>query len=113
MPIYISTPISNGSIKGWGGYLTLNQYSLEPFHGSWIQLGLGMISLKGEVGGVEANFYTPAIEGSVGWRWFWESGLNFGFGLGAQYFVAPKTSAINLDYSGFFPSIAFDVGFAF
>ena len=113
MPIYISTPIANGSISGWGGYLTLNQYSLEPFHGTWVQLGLGMVSLTGTVNGVAQSFYTPAIEATVGWRWFWESGLNFGFAVGGQYFVAAKPATLNLDYSGFFPSVTFDIGFAF
>jgi hypothetical protein len=113
MPIYLSTPTGTGTLTGLGGYLTLNYYGLEAFHGLWIQAGGGAYSLNTNVAGASYNYFSPAVVGTVGYRWYWESGLNFGFGVGVQYLFSSNPSGASLDFSGLLPSIAMDIGFAF
>lgn len=113
MASILSTPVSNGSLSGVGGYFTLNAYSIEPFHGAYVQLGVGIYSLDGNVNNQNTNYASLAGIGNVGWRWLWESGLNFGFGVGVQYLFQPKPSGNALDFGGLLPSVAMDLGFAF
>jgi hypothetical protein len=113
MPIYLSTPTGSGSLSGVGGYLTLNYYGLEPFRGLWIQTGGGVYSLNTTVAGTGYSYFSPAAVGTVGYRWYYESGLNFGFGVGVQYLFTSNPSDVSLDFSGLLPSIAMDIGFAF
>lgn len=113
LPMYLSTPTGNGALTGLGTYLTMNRYSIEPFHGDWMMLGLGFFKLTGTANGVSTDYTSPALILNVGWRWFWDSGINFGFALGFQYMISPKPPSGSLDFSGLLPSIALDIGYAF
>lgn len=111
---FVSTPLSGGNLRGYGGMTTLNFYSLEPFHGTWVQIGMGLFSLTGSTTTSSIDFYAPNILFNTGWRWFWDSGVNFGFAVGVEYFLTSGNSnSIGLDFSGLFPSISLDIGFAF
>lgn len=114
MPMYLSTPVGNGKITGYGVFLTLTRYSIEDFHGDFISLGLGYHRLNATVGtGPEVEYNSPAALVNFGWRWMMDSGVNFGFALGIQYMLSPRPAASSLDFSGLLPSIALDCGFAF
>jgi hypothetical protein len=110
---YMDVPVGNGSLHGFGGMLTLNSYGQEPFRGPWFQLGAGLYSLSSTSGGVSSSYTSPAMLTNVGWRWLWDTGVNFGFGVGVQYLFNAKPAGSSLDFSGLLPSIALDLGFAF
>lgn len=109
----LSIPVGNGSLRGYGGLLTINSYGLEPFRGPWFQLGAGLYSLTANTVGVDETYTSAAALTNVGWRFLWSSGINFGVGVGAQYLFNPKPANSSLDFSGLLPSISMDLGFAF
>lgn len=109
-PTLVNTPAGNGNVGGFGTYVTLNHYGIEAFHGDWIQLGAGFMKLTSG----DAHWNSPAILTTAGWRWFFDGGVNFGLGLGLQYFLNRKpATAASVDFSGLLPSVIMDLGFAF
>lgn len=113
MPIFVNAPVGNGDIRGPGVYLTFTRYDIEPYHGTFLQLGVGYYAMTATVNSVEESFYSPAFMAVVGWRWFWPSGVNFAFGIGAQYLMKAKPDTLVLDFSGVLPALVLDLGFAF
>lgn len=113
MPMYVNTPVGNGNLSGYGGYVTGSYYALEEFRGLFAQIGLGMYSLTGTLGADSGSFSSTAFEATVGWRWFWNNGINFGFGIGAQYLMTKTPENVSWDFSGILPSVALDLGYAF
>jgi hypothetical protein len=111
--MYMSAPIGSGSLSALGGYLTLNYYSQKSFTGIWAQFGAGYYSESLTLNGNSDSLSTPAAIAVVGWRFLWDSGLNFGFGVGAQYLTQAKTANVDLGFSGLLPVISMDLGFAF
>lgn len=109
-PTLVNTPSGNGTVTGFGMYVSMNHYGIEAFHGDWIQLGAGFMKLSSGT----ADWTTPAIMATAGWRWYWEGGLNFGLGLGMQYMLTSKPpEASNVDFSGLLPALILDLGYAF
>ena len=108
-PILINTPGGSGTVSGYGMYLTMNHYGLEAFHGDWLQFGVGFMKLNS----AGVDWTTPAVIGTAGWRWFWDDGLNFGLGLGAQYLLTSTPATANIDFPGILPCLILDLGFAF
>lgn len=111
--MYIGTPVGNGSLSGYGGYLNLSYYSQSAFKGSMVELAAGVFAATSHVNGNDNSFFTPSVMALAGWRWLMDSGLNFGFAVGAQYLVTESSSAPELGFSGLLPCIALDIGFGF
>jgi len=112
-PIFVSATAGNGTVKGLGSYLTFNYYGIEPFHGEWLQLGVGVFGLNANVNGTESKYYSPALQATAGWRWYWDTGLNFGFAVGAQYLIKSQPDNQSIDFGGLLPVVALDFGFSF
>lgn len=109
-PTIVNTPAGNGNVGGYGMYVTLNHYGIEAFHGDWLQLGAGFMKLSSG----DAHWNSPALIATAGWRWFFDGGINFGTGIGLQYFLNRKpANAASVDFSGLLPSVIMDLGFAF
>jgi hypothetical protein len=83
------------------------------FKGMWVFGGVGLLQLKASLSGGEASFSSILVSAGSGWRWQWDSGINFGFAVGLNYMSKVKTPAVPLDASNLLPSILMDFGFSF
>lgn len=109
-PTLVNTPAGSGNVGGYGMYVSLNHYGIEAFHGDWLQIGAGFMKLTSG----DAHWNSPAILATAGWRWYFDGGINFGTGVGIQYFLTRKpATASSVDFSGLLPSVIMDLGFAF
>jgi|GEM_PF-1481403 len=113
MPIYLSAPAGDGGVSAWGLFAAYHYYSWRPFEGFWIQAAVGFYSLTATLNQISDQTYSPAVMSTLGWRWRWNNGVNFGFGAGVQKLIVSAPSTINLQFSGLFPSIVMDMGIAF
>lgn len=103
---------SNGaSLFGFGGYGTVNYYGQGNFRGLWVQGGAGLINFAVSGGPVTESANTLAAIGTVGWRGYWDLGLNIGVGAGLQYIQDPAFTSITVESAGFLPLVMVDVGF--
>ncbi len=99
------------SLKGTGALLNLNYYSEALFQGLWMQVAGGTYSLRLTDGTSDSNFNRIGVIGQIGWRWFWGSGANFGFGVGAHYILGFPKDILNTNFNGFLPSLTMEIGF--
>lgn len=118
MPIYMSFSSVDGTLKGFGGILTFNYYSKQPFKGWWFLLGAGYYSFSATLNGTSLTAATSesgstiSVLGHFGYRFlFGNSGWNLGLGGGVQYLANPQTAS--LQFSSILPAAALDIGYAF
>lgn len=118
-PIYFSAPSATGlsRISALGSFVTLNYYRSEYFRGMWIQGGAGFAMITASD---SSTIPTVASEtglafggiATVGWRGYWDIGMNVGIAVGAEYLTSP-TFTNYVGSAGFIPLVLLDVGFNF
>jgi hypothetical protein len=100
-----------------GGVATVNYYSQEYFRGLWVQAGAGLAMFTASgfaTGSFASESYTSFVGlATVGWRGYWDLGLNIGVGAGFQYTSQPVLTSIVVNAAGFQPMLVLDVGFSF
>lgn len=106
------------TLTGIGGYVGLNYYSFEYFRGFWVQVAGGIMGFS-----VNGDPLVPSDPGesstsllgfaTVGWRGYWDLGINVGVAAGLQYIADPNFTSITASASGFRPMILVDLGFNF
>ena len=107
---YTSFP---NTLTAFGGFATLNYYSQEYFRGLWIQGGAGMTYFTvSSIYGTESATSITGIA-TVGWRGYWDLGINIGLGGGFSYTTIPLFTTINVNSAGFQPVLILDVGISF
>jgi hypothetical protein len=112
VPMALFAGTSSASLTGLGGYVTLNYYGQGNFRGLWIQGGAGMVMFNVSGGlSTSESANTLAAIGTVGWRGYWDLGLNIGVGAGLQYIQNPSFTSITVESAGFLPMVILDVGF--
>jgi hypothetical protein len=115
MPFYvIPHTVGTGQIRnGGGGAVTVSYYGDGPFQGLWLVGGGGVLAQSYSGPGTTQWISSPTAFAAFGWRWYWKSGLNFGFAAGANLlFKAPAQPEI-FNYSALQPTLVIDLGFAF
>jgi hypothetical protein len=113
-PLYLKTTGDLGSLGAFGGYLTLNYYGSEYFRGMWIAAGAGALMFSGDDGFTPTQSATsPAFTLTLGWRGYWDLGLNIGVGAGVQYISKPNFVNLDVSAAGVQPLLIVDVGFNF
>lgn len=113
MPIYLSGPAGDGALSGFGAFFNYHYYSNKPFDGYWLQAGLGLYALKATKGALSGNGLSFAGSVAVGKRWLWKDGLNFGFAVGLQKLLNSNPGSVPLNFSGIYPALVMDLGYAF
>ncbi len=111
--LYVRYPGTVGEMEGVGGQLTFNFYADGPYQGMFWKFGLGLYEMDAIVSGSYANFLAASGTVNVGYKWRAGSGVSFGLGVGAQYFVALATPSFGFQMPGVIPSIAMEIGFTF
>jgi hypothetical protein len=109
---YSNSSLVNTTLMAFGGMATVNYYSQEYFRGLWVQAGGGVtfFSVNGTYGSESASSLTGIA--TVGWRGYWDLGLNIGVGAGFQYTSTPVFNSITVNAAGFQPLLVLDVGFS-
>ncbi len=113
MPIYFKASGSTTSVGAFGGYLTFNYYGNEYFRGFWTQVGIGAYKFSASNSTLEEKATSIAVFSTVGWRGYWDLGLNVGVGAGLQYVQDPKFTVTTVNAVNFQPVIVLDVGVNF
>jgi len=113
MPIYFKAAGSTTSVGAFGGYLTFNYYGNEYFRGFWTQLGVGAYKFSASNSTLEERSTSIAAFGTIGWRGYWDLGLNVGVGAGLQYVQDPKFTVTTVNAVNFQPVLVLDVGVNF
>lgn len=113
-PLYFKSTDNTGSLGAFGGYLNLNYYNSEYFRGLWVSLGGGLLMFSADDGiDPTQSASAPAFMATVGWRGYWDLGLNIGVGAGVQYISKPDFTNITVNSAGIQPLLVVDVGFNF
>ncbi|MCB9253719.1 MAG: hypothetical protein H6617_03470 [Bdellovibrionaceae bacterium] len=111
-PQFFRLTAATTSLTSFGGHLTFNYYSKKNYKGLWIQIGPGFYTVAVEGLGSESTTAFGGIA-TLGWRLRFKSGFNIGIGAGAT-FISPITSNIVvIEFDGFRPTLALDLGFTF
>lgn len=113
MPMGLFAGATGASLTGFGGYATLNYYSQKYFRGLWVQGGLGSLYFTVTGPTVSESANALAAIGTVGWRGYWDLGLNIGVGAGVQYIQNPAFTTITVESAGVLPLVILDVGINF
>jgi hypothetical protein len=113
MPTYFKAAGADSSVSAFGGLLTANYYNHEYFRGLWAQLGGGILSLTVDNQGVTQKASTPIFLSTVGWRGYWDLGLNVGIAAGLQYIQNPNFASVEIHSFGVQPLVLLDIGFNF
>lgn len=96
-----------------GAYGTLNYYGQQSFRGIWIQLGAGASNTTiSSPSGSESAMQLLGLA-TVGWRGYWDLGLNIGVAVGVQYFQDPGFASATIQSAGILPAFLVDVGMGF
>jgi len=113
-PLYMRASSDGAKLSAYGGYGTFNYYGAGHFQGLWIQAGVGMVAYSTvSVLGTKGEAKSLAFLGTVGWRGYWEGGLNIGLGAGLQYISDPKFTEVKINSVGALPLVMLDVGVSF
>ncbi|MEZ4749538.1 MAG: hypothetical protein R3B54_02600 [Bdellovibrionota bacterium] len=111
-PHFFRLTATTTSLTSFGGHLTFNYYSKKNYKGLWIQVGPGFYTIAVDGLGSENSTALGGLA-TLGWRLRFKSGFNIGIGAGAT-FISPITSNIVLiEFDGFRPTLALDLGFTF
>lgn len=113
MPVYFKSSGSNLSVGAIGGILTFNYYGNEYFRGFWTQVGVGAYKFSASNSTLEERNTSIAVFSTVGWRGYWDLGLNVGVGAGLQYVQDPKFTITTVNAINFQPVVVLDVGVNF
>lgn len=113
MPVYFKSSASAASVGAYGGVLTINYYGNEYFRGFWLQVGGGLYQFSATDGTAEESSASAAFLTTVGWRGYWDLGLNVGVGAGLQYVTDPKFALTEVKAVNIQPLIVLDVGISF
>lgn len=117
MPLYTKTSAENSSVSVIGGHVTLSYYGAEYFRGFWGQLAGGVYHVSSSAltiaGTVDEQANCPAIIATVGWRGYWDLGMNVGVSGGIQYLVDPSFEATEIRAANIQPIFQLDVGLSF
>lgn len=110
---FLSAPSSIYTLLAFGGAATVNYYAHEYFRGLWVQVaaGLGHFRLSDGVTTETATVFTSST--TVGWRGYWDLGLNIGAGAGLQFWGSPSFTSGTVTASGFQPFLCVDIGISF
>lgn len=113
-PMVLFAKNSGVNLMGWGGFLDLNYYHQGNFRGIWLRGAAGYINFA------VSSSTNPNITESagsmmglatIGWRGYWDLGLNIGVSAGGQYIQDPHLITISVDSAGIQPVLTLDVGF--
>ena len=113
MPTYFSVSTEAGSISALSAIGTANFYGNDFFRGLWVQLGGGaaFLSTSGISGDQQSTSLVSLL--TVGWRGYWDLGLNIGVCGGFQYLHDPNFTSVRISGSGLQPLALVDVGINF
>jgi hypothetical protein len=113
MPVYFRSSASTTSVGAYGGVLTFNYYGNEYFRGFWGQFGAGMYQFSAANATTTESATSLSLMGTVGWRGYWDLGLNVGVGAGLQYVTDPQFTTTDIRAVNVQPLIVLDVGISF
>lgn len=113
VPFYFNFTSNDTSVGAYGGYFTFNYYQSDYFRGLWVQLGPGLYFFNAKTGEVSESAKSFAAMATVGWRGYWDLGLNIGVGAGVQYVREPDIRSVEVRSSNFQPLVILDLGFNF
>lgn len=113
MPSYFSVATGSGTLSALALTATANYYGHDFFRGLWLQGGLGASFLSTTNAGVEQQATSFMTILTVGWRGYWDLGLNIGVCGGIQYLNDPNFNNVRLSGSGLQPLALIDVGINF
>jgi len=109
--------IGAGTMGAFGTTLNFHFYSKNRFEGIWLQTGVGIYGVNAKVNqhGEKSRyrFSSPAVMGTLGYRFKFDSGINIGVAAGGQYLSRWEELIPAQKFSGFLPSLVIDVGFSF
>jgi hypothetical protein len=114
MPVYFNCNLTDSSVSGFGGFVTLNYYYTHfPFRGFFVQGGVGFYSLSVNYVGGSEQMSPLATELSLQWRGkaYWGMPLDIGVGVGGQY-LFPTNAPVSIGFSGILPMFTAYLGFS-
>lgn len=113
VPIYFKFSSNDTTVGAIGGYFTFNYYGADFFRGLWVQAGPGLFMFSSRTGELEESAASLAGMATVGWRGYWDLGLNIGVGAGFQYVQEPQITSVEVRSSNLQPLVILDLGFSF
>ncbi len=113
MPIYFRAATTDATVGAMGGFLTLNFFPKENFHGIWLQAGGGALSFTLTSATLVEKVNSPAGFATVGYRARFEENLTMGVAAGGQYIRDPAFESAELKSVNLQPLMLIDVGFVF
>ena len=109
----VNYPVESGPrLTGPAYGLSVNFYEAGKLSGLWVRIAGEFIELKSS-GNAANRTAAPGVTGNVGWRWYFNSGINFGIAGGLNYIFLSKELRQEWKFNGAIPSILFDISFAF
>ncbi len=112
-PFYFRSSADYSSVTAFGLIVTLNYYGSEYFRGLWLSFGLGGYRFLTSNLHAEEEALVYGATGTLGWRGYWDLGLNVGVALGLQYISNTDFQYTSVKALGFQPIAVLDVGFSF
>ncbi len=118
MPFYFKGSGNGATIQGFGGYASVSYYGQGHFRGLWIQGGGGIFNFSAtDATGFEEKVNSPAGFLTVGYRGYYEAGLNIGIAAGGLFVTKPEFSVASgitdVKPSGIQPLLIVDIGYSF
>lgn len=118
IPFYLRASADTTSLTAIGGFGTLNYYFDGYFRGFWVQGGGGFVSFSttdsiDPTNPVTESVGVPAGIFTLGWRGYWDFGLNIGVAGGLQYIGSPTFTSTEVKSAGAQPLFLLDVGLNF
>lgn len=114
MPLYFQySPQQDLEAGAFGFFLTGHYYFNQFFRGVWAQVGMGSLFYSTKNVEVRNKGTAFASLTTVGWRGYWDLGLNIGVAAGAQFVTDPEIPDVDIKYTGIQPIVLVDVGFNF
>lgn len=111
--MFLSSSTAPVTLTAFGGSGVVAFYSQEYFRGLWIQgsAGLTAFTVRGGIQDEDATAFTGSL--MIGWRGYWDLGLNIGAAVGVSYFADPGFVTISTAAAGLRPAVTIDVGYNF
>jgi len=112
-PLFLSTAGETTSVTAFGGFFTGNYYGSDLFRGMWIQGGIGYLQFFTRSIEIEESAGSLAFLATIGWRGYWDLGMNIGVGAGLQFLQVPAITTVEIRSANVQPIVLLDLGFNF
>lgn len=112
-PFFLSASGETTNVTAVGGFLTGNFYGSDLFRGLWVQGGIGYMQFFTKSIEISESAGSLAFLSTVGWRGYWDLGLNVGIGAGLQYLQQPNINTVDIRSANLQPLVVLDIGFNF